>query len=66
LSTPAPRFDPQDQTRAQRDRRRVAEFDCLHPIEFQKRIGEGNVAAGIVLASIIFAPGIIVASLVRA
>ena len=41
-------------------------FDRLHPIEFQKRIGEGNVAAGIVLASIILALGIIIASLVRA
>lgn len=41
-------------------------FDRLHPIEFQKGIGEGNVAAGIVLAAIILALGIIIASLVRA
>jgi uncharacterized membrane protein YjfL (UPF0719 family) len=41
-------------------------FDRFHPIEFRRSISEGNVAAGIVLASIILALGIIIAALVRA
>lgn len=43
-----------------------AAYERLHPLEFRKSIGEGNVAAGIVLASIIIALGMIIAALVRA
>jgi uncharacterized membrane protein YjfL (UPF0719 family) len=41
-------------------------YERLHPLEFRKSIGDGNVAAGIVLAAIIIALGMIIAALVRA
>jgi len=43
-----------------------AAYDRLHPLEFRKSISDGNVAAGIVLGSIIIALGIIISALVRA
>jgi uncharacterized membrane protein YjfL (UPF0719 family) len=43
-----------------------AAYDRFHPLEFRKSIGDGNVAAGIVLGSIIIALGIIISALVRA
>ncbi len=43
-----------------------AVYDRLHPLEFHKSISDGNVAAGVVLGSIIIALGIIISALVRA